>query len=209
MRPFRSIAGSIGVTILLAGCGSTAPVTPSASVTVSTPVACVEFDQARCDRALGLALERLPATPSWVQVAWSLCDGPCPGEEHGAWRAHVTIEFPDGRPPVAARLEVDGAAVSWEEIETFMVAVEPQSERTNAAVLELELGHCGLASGIDVDGSFWDPVGPVDAEHPDAINAARAVFTPFGPDVATLRTGGGLAVQLIRHAGPKHLPGCD
>jgi hypothetical protein len=209
MRHFRSVARSVGVTALLLGCGSTPPVTAPASVAVDTPMACVELDQARCDRALAVALDRLPATPSWVQVAWSLCDGPCPGEERGVWRAHLTIEFGDGREPVAAHLEVDGATVSWEEIDTLMVEVRPQSERTNAPVIQLELGHCGLGSGIDVDGSFWDPVGPVNAEHPDAINAARAAFTRVGLDAATLRTAGGLVVQLVRHAGPKHLPGCD
>ena len=47
------------------------------------------------------------------------------------------------------------------------------------------LGHCGLMSGVDVDGSWWDPVGFVDIDHPDAINAADGTFTPHDTNHAT------------------------
>jgi hypothetical protein len=59
-----------------------------------------------------------------------------------------------------------------------------------------------------VDGAFWDPVGLVDADHTDAINSAEAVFTLTSSQTATLRTRGGLSLDLIRHDGAKHLPGC-
>jgi hypothetical protein len=72
-----------------------------------------------------------------------------------------------------------------------------------------ELGHCGIWSGIDVDGTFWDPVGSIDAAGIDLINAAAGTFTLQSRTNAVFRTNGGLVLQLVRHAGPKYLPGCD
>jgi hypothetical protein len=63
-------------------------------------------------------------------------------------------------------------------------------------------------SGIDIDGSWWDPVGFVDVDHPDAINAANGTFTPHDPNHATFVSDGGFEVSLVRRVGEKQLPGC-
>ena len=71
-----------------------------------------------------------------------------------------------------------------------------------------QLGHCGLWSGIDTGGSWWDPVGQVDADHPDTINAAAGTLNVIDAEHATFVSTGGLVVQLLRHHGPKTLPPC-
>jgi hypothetical protein len=121
----------------------------------------------------------------------------------------TAVEYVDGRPPVAMGLEVDGRTAAWETIPLVWVSVQPRSGAMLAAELRLELGHCGLNSGIDVDGSFWDPVGPIDGSHPTVLNATAATFRRVAPSTAVLHLDDGPIVQLVRHAGAKHLPGCD
>jgi hypothetical protein len=198
------------VTILLAGCGSPPPGSPSPPAPARPPLACVGVGRAQCEQALAIIAQRLAGTaPSWVQVAWSLCDGPCPGSERGVWRAHLTVEFADPRDPETIIIEVDGNAVNWERIETALVQVAPRSAALSAPVVPYTLGHCGLASGIDVDGALWDPVGMIDPSNFELINGTEATFSLISPQTATLRTAGGTVVELVRHAGVKHLPGCD
>jgi hypothetical protein len=104
---------------------------------------------------------------------------------------------------------VAGRATRVTPVEIFRVEVRPSSPRLAAQVTPFDLGHCGIWSGIDVDGSFWNPVGAVNANHPDLVNSARGTFTLTSPNSATLRTQDGFALQLVRHEGPKFLPGCD
>jgi hypothetical protein len=90
------------------------------------------------------------------------------------------------------------------------VKVEPSSARVGRpGPVAFTLGHCGLYSGIDADGSWWDPVGIVDIEHADAINAAVGSLVFRDPTHASFISQGGLTVELLRRVGPKHLPGCD
>lgn len=174
------------------------------------PAACVGLLVAQCERALSVLPDKLlGATPSYVIVAARLCDGPCPGADRGVWRGHLTVEFRQERKPQTIQIEVDGDAIEWRPIESVLVEVTPQSPRLTAPTTELTLGHCGLGSGIDVDGSFWDPVGQIDPDALDLVNSANARFTLTSPDTAVLATEGGAVVQLVRHTGRKHLFGCD
>jgi hypothetical protein len=103
---------------------------------------------------------------------------------------------PDGTPAVAPG-------------EAFTVAVAPSSTRGQlSSPMPFTLGHCGLWSGVDVDGSWWDPVGFVDPGHGDSINAASGTFVPVDPNHATFTSDGGFSVNLLRRLGDKHLPLC-
>ena len=85
-----------------------------------------------------------------------------------------------------------------------------------ATAYRFSLGHCGLASPIDVDGSFWDPVegvtaggGPLDLQGAsEMINATSGFFVIIGDD-ARFRTESGSVLSLERHDGEKEFPGCD
>jgi len=202
------------MTIALVACGSAQPApqsTPSASVESRPPTACVGVGEAHCQEALAILDGRLVGgmPPSYVQVSSSLCDGPCPGDERGAWRAHLTVEFGEAREPLTILLAVDGDQVTWQPIETVLVRVAPRSAGLTAPAIDFTLGHCGLASGIDVDGALWVPVGLIDAGDPELINSSEARFSLTSPRTAMLQTAGGTTVQLVRHEGPRFLPGCD
>ena len=123
----------------------------------------------------------------------------------------MRIEFAGSQPKVVSVNVVEGRAVDVTLVDVFdsNIGVQPSSPRLAANVVPFNLGHCGIWSGIDVDGTFWDPAGLVNHAHPDLINSAPGTFALTSATTATLRTNGGLTVQLVRHPGPKYLPGCD
>lgn len=174
------------------------------------PTACIGLQPEQCaviaDSLLGEP--GVGGAVTFVAVSERTCDGPCPIPGPGAWLGRVVIERAAGRPETH-HVEVVGTTVAWTQVDSILGEVEPRSQRTSEAFVEVQLGHCGLASGVDVDGSFWDPVGQIDPTHPDLINAASAEFRRVSPQDAVLTTEGGAVVQLVRHTGPKHLPLCD
>ena len=93
----------------------------------------------------------------------------------------------------------------------------PGSERlTHGFTYAFSLGHCGLASPVDVDGAFWDALdgtdatgAPLDLEaDPEMINATAGQIVVLG-DELRFRTETGSTVRFARHAGEKEFPGCD
>jgi hypothetical protein len=95
--------------------------------------------------------------------------------------------------------------------------LQPSSVSIESGVAyEYSLGHCGLLSPVDVDGSFWDPVvgvsaggGPLDLESDtEMINATAGLIAVIG-DEARFRTESGSVVRFARHLGEKEFPGCD
>jgi hypothetical protein len=127
----------------------------------------------------------------------------------------------DARPEGDVTLESDGGASGFHvksnggvleatRQEVFGVSLPPTSRPPlPAGIQAFALGHCGLWSGVDVGGSWWDPIGVVDSDHGDSINAAEGTIILVGPDQARFTSKGGLAVQLVRHAGAKFLPLCQ
>jgi hypothetical protein len=97
------------------------------------------------------------------------------------------------------------------------VRLLPESARAAATdPVAFSLGHCGLYSPIDYDGSFWDPVayrivrdGPITERHQvDVINSAAGTLTLLTPFIATLEFPSGLVIGLFRHSGGKAFPMC-
>jgi hypothetical protein len=80
---------------------------------------------------------------------------------------------------------------------------------------QFNLGHCGLSSPVDLDGSFWDEVELVDANgqpidrqtDTEMINASTGVVIVIGDD-AFFRTELGSVVTFRRHEGEKEFPPC-
>jgi hypothetical protein len=81
----------------------------------------------------------------------------------------------------------------------------------------LTLGHCGLGSPLDFDGSLWDPVGGHDGRGAplneqqvgELINATDVAVTLVDPRTAWLVTRSGAVILLARHAGPRNYFLCD
>ena len=93
---------------------------------------------------------------------------------------------------------------------------DPSSASLEPAVAyRFSLGHCGLLSPVDVDGSFWDAIDgvtgdgrPLDlANDSEMINASAGVIVVIG-DEARFRTDTGSVVRFARHEGEKEFPGC-
>jgi hypothetical protein len=94
---------------------------------------------------------------------------------------------------------------------------EPLSDTIEkGAPYRFSLGHCGLISPIDVDGSFWSPIDGMTAtgaeldlaSDPEMINATSGIVVVIG-DEMRFRTASGSVVQLNRDVGEKEFPGCD
>jgi hypothetical protein len=94
---------------------------------------------------------------------------------------------------------------------------EPISDTIEmGAPYRYSLGHCGLSSPVDIDGSFWDPVGGVSASGAELdlvndgemINATSGLIVVIG-DEMRFRTASGAVVSFTRHEGAKEFPGCD
>ena len=84
------------------------------------------------------------------------------------------------------------------------------------APYRFSLGHCGLASPVDLDGSFWvalDGVtaagAPLDlASDSEMINATTGTVIVIDEE-ARFRTDTGAIIRFARHDGELEFPGCD
>jgi hypothetical protein len=221
--------------VFLCGCASTvSPSTPSttsslapatsAAPAAATPVrqgaavvptACMSLGEADCRRAADAALAALDAAAPariYLQIGPFGC---ATGERCATTLAarpqgDVLVEFA-GAPAVTIHLTAaPDRSLQAVAGETFGIVVPPTSGRHgDRAPMPFMLGHCGLYRGIDLDGAWWDPIGPIDAENGDAVNAAEGTLAFLDPAHATFVSRGGLVVTLARRDGPKHLPFCD
>ena len=79
------------------------------------------------------------------------------------------------------------------------------------------LGHCGLATPMDIDGSLWDPVsgqgpngGPLTDDHiGELINATPTAIVLIDQNTMQMTTPLGALITLTRHDGPRHYFLCD
>jgi hypothetical protein len=121
----------------------------------------------------------------------------------------VILEFPGGT-GINVHVKVGPAgAATTERGEGMGVAVPPSSQPGLAAgPMPYTLGHCGVFSGIDLDGSWWVPVGPVSLDSGEAVNATSGSFVATDPNHAIFTAPTGFSLQLLRHVGPRLLPFC-
>jgi hypothetical protein len=121
----------------------------------------------------------------------------------------VVLEFPGGQGiNVHLTFAADGTFEATREA-ALGVAVEPASaDGAASGPIAFSLGHCGIFSGIDVDGSWWDPVAGVSMDTGDAVNATAGTLTFIDEGRATFTTPTGFSLQLVRREGPKLLPMC-
>jgi hypothetical protein len=205
----------VSVFFILVACGSaTTSSDPSPLAEPSgPPTACLGLAPADCERVLEAALAGLTASDppvAYVQVGPFGCqvaEG-CPTTLAARPEGDVIIEFGQG---TGSNVHITARADGTIEAtmgEAMGVAVEPTSGPAGPGPVPYALGHCGLSSGIDVDGSYWDPIGPIDWEHGDAINSAEGTFAFLDPRHATFTSKGGFVVALQRHEGAKLLPFC-
>lgn len=188
---------------------------PSAPAWAQAPTACFGLAAEDCARARALAGTELRPTDRPVRYIHVGPFGCATGERCAGSLAlrpegDVLFEFDDGSATmVHLKVAVDGAFEATRG-EAFGVVVAPTSPPVAmSGPAEFALGHCGLWSGIDFDGSWWDPVGPIGFDSGEAINATAGVIVLLDPDHATFSSPGGLVVQLLRRPGERWLPFCQ
>lgn len=198
----RFLAG-IALTLAIVACGGEPAPSPSVAPAPAVPrfaLACWDVAPDDCERVAVEGLARLPAGSPGV-AAVSVHPG----------LGRVAAEFVDGRGIAVADWSLEpGQPVvfgAWEEFPSAVVAAA--SPPMLGPTLRFSLGHCGLDSPIDVDGALWDPVGAIDADATEAINAADGEFRRTGLANAEFVTATGFRVALARHEGRKSIPLCD
>jgi hypothetical protein len=192
------------------------PATDAGAVAIQpdTPTGCIGLGAQDCERARAFAATVLDANDPavvYVQVGPFGCaqGTSCPTNLLTRPEGDVVIEFGGGTGiNVHLTVGADGSFQA-ERQEAMGIGVPPASPPDGiAGPREFTLGHCGLLSGIDVDGSYWNVVGPISFDSGEAVNATTGILSLTDPDHGTFTGPGGLSVQLIRHTGPKLLPFC-
>ena len=97
-----------------------------------------------------------------------------------------------------------------------LTAVTPPDELTVGEARNYVLEHCGLVSPVDIDGSFWDPVGGhngrggplTDDQIGDLVNATPTVVILIDEETMEMQTRHGAVITLIRHEGPRRYLFC-
>jgi hypothetical protein len=177
------------------------------------PTACLSLGDIDCQRAAGLARQVLLETDPpvvYVQAGPFACreGAQCATTLDARPEGDVTLEFADGT-ALLVHLKDEAGAVQQTRSDAMGILVEPSSQvGSPAGPQPYTLGHCGIFSGIDADGSWWDPVGPVDMDSGDAVNATEGVLNLTDPTHGTFTAPSGFAVQLQRRNGAKVLPPC-
>jgi hypothetical protein len=210
-------AGAIALSLGIAACGPTPNPSPEASTVppaAELALACWTVSDEECRAIFQAALARQPVgRPPAVAarvMAYGCESGPCAPGVLARGQGQVLIEYAGGAGLVSWELTLGGGGglAFSPATETAGIAAQPQSRRAAAPVSDLSLDHCGLYSPIDFDGSFWNPLGPVDGDAPEAINAAPGTIRLVGPQEAQFRAPSGFTVRLRRHPGAKAFQGC-
>jgi hypothetical protein len=215
--PRVSLAFIALLALLATACSSAADGSPAASAEEgsSIPIVCLGLEEPDCTRAFDAAASGLAPNDEviYAEVGPFGCpnEAGCPTTLAFRPAGQVVFERSNGEPIVVSlSAAADDGTMATSPGEFFGVAVAPSSTTGQLATdpIPYSLGHCGLLSGVDVDGSWWDPVDFVDIDHSDAINSANGTFTPSDPNHATFTSDGGFSVNVVRRVGDKYLPGC-
>jgi len=199
MRPFSLL---VVTALLVAACGAEPSPSPSGEAPGPGPVepgltlACWSVPAAGCERVAAEALARRPIGRPPVTLV-EVRDG------------LIDLEYADGGGREMAQYAVAGDGrlefAPWSG--PLAGSLGPRSGPAPGPIVPFTLGHCGLSSPIDIDGSFWDAYGQIDPN--DAfINASDGQFRRLGADEAEFVVPGA-RVSLRRHVGSKSPPGCD
>jgi hypothetical protein len=222
------VLGLASILLMAAGCAGAGPSTapsPTGSPPLSAapsvegedPVvatACLTLTPEDCAVARDAALATLTADDPaviYVQVGPFGCatGDRCPETLAARPEGDVTIEFVGATADNVHVIAAADGSLAAERAPGFGIAVEPSSAVGLAAGPQpFTLGHCGIFSGIDADGSWWDPVGPVEMDSGDAVNATVGVLNLTDPTHGTFVAPSGFAIQLERRDGAKVLPPC-
>ena len=177
--------------LVLAACSPDASPSTSSDPTSNLRLACLSLPEAEC-RSIAtelLAAADLPGTVATVSIQAFGCDGaPCPPGFGARNRGQAWVELVDPQRlrQFAITTGVDGKAAIDRGTDIPAAVILATSVRTGSGG-EFALGHCGLVSPIDFDGSLWDPVGLIDGDASESINASEGRMILVGAGAATFQ----------------------
>jgi hypothetical protein len=211
--PSSAVASTApGVTATPSVAPEPSPATNGGAALGGVPTGCYGLEEVDChlvrDHVATLLTANDPAI-RYIQIGPFGCaaDQGCPATLAARPEGDVTVE--SNGAAIGFHVKSSGETLEAVHQEVSGVSLPPTSTPPlPAGPQPFALGHCGLWSGVDLGGSWWDPIGVVDSDHPDSINAAEGTILLVGPDQARFTSNGGLTVQLARHAGAKYLPLC-
>ena len=128
---------------------------------------------------------------------------------------------PTSRPPTtpaptATLVPLPGNLSGIPTDEEFTADVSPQTpdgELTIGEERDYTIGHCGVSSPTDIDGSLWDPIGSAAAltepQEGELINATSVVVVLLDENTMEMHTPAGAVITLSRHDGPRRYFLCD
>jgi hypothetical protein len=138
----------------------------------------------------------------------------CASQQQGP----TPLDEPFGTPPPVLPLPANLTGIPTDEEFTANIAPHtPAGELNVGESGNFQLGHCGLMSPIDIDGSLWDPIGYhlpnggqlTDVQEGELINSTPTVVRLAAADTLELLTPSGMTVVLNRHDGPRDYFLCD
>ncbi|HET9345584.1 MAG TPA: hypothetical protein VFO05_07775 [Candidatus Limnocylindrales bacterium] len=210
MRRGRHLVAAVLAAITVA-CGPAPDLAPEPTPGVER-LACLSVPADQCGRLAAGAAGRLGGEVIVVStMVGSWCDAdPCPPGLPPRTNGNVFLEVDGPLRIVRVDLQAEptGEVRFAEPVLETSALITPTSPRVGPGPVQFDLGHCGLHSPVDFDGSLWDPIGEIDGDAPDAINAAAGQIVLLGPQRARFRSDGGFTVDLARRDGPKAYPLC-
>jgi hypothetical protein len=190
------------------------PAAPRGFLDREVLTACLDLGPIDCSRARDLAAGALAAgdpPARYIQIGpfGCLAGEGCPPTLVARPEGDVTIEFDGGQGiTVHLKLAPDGSFDVARDAAQGVSVLPSSAAGALAGPSPFTLGHCGIFSGIDAAGSWWDPVGSVSMASGEAVNATAGVLTTTDPNHAIFTTPAGFSLQLQRRTGPKLLPFC-
>ena len=214
MRRWRRgrVVVAVVLVFVLAACGAD-PGPTEASPSVVERLACLSVEAGQCaDIAEAIAERYRDVGVVALLTVGSFCQrNPCDLMRLPQPSGYILVEL-TGPPRIeGVSLEVapGGEITLADSVPQPAAIIQPASPRDGPGPSAIDLGHCGLQSPIDYDGSLWDPVGEIDGNAPEAIGAAQGQIVLVAGERARFQSIGGFTVDLLRRIGPKAYVMCD
>jgi hypothetical protein len=180
------------------GHGDGARRTVAAWVSVPIAVACLDIPEEQCNEVLAALQDRVPPgddlTSAIIYLQRCSGDGPCDEVPPGTWVGRGWAEFAGAREPWNFEVSLP-AAGDWTVIPTAGEWRSPRSSALAGGQTTLPSGACWGV--IDVDGSFWNPVGVLSQAVLDQLTTVA--FVPVSSDRAALWSDDEPVIHLVRH----------
>ena len=204
----RPAAWGLLAALALAACSTPEPSPTSIEpVDHSYSLACLSIPQLECETIASKLIVWIaePGNVVAITIVAFACEAVrCAPGFDARRRGEATLELTDpSRMRMVGISTARGVLDFVADPDMAAAKLDPHSGPAAAQNMAFALGHCGLSSPIDFDGSLWDPIGQIDGDAPEAINAVSGTIIFLAPRAARFVTDAGFRVDLVRRGGSK------